>query len=131
MKTRNGFVSNSSSSSFVLIGVALPRKGNSMEELVEKLMTKEELDELVDGGDWDTADEDEKHDAIYEDLPIDILDHEEQGAPRGKTLVGKCIRMSDENPVEDNFALADIIKDLENRGLDTNNIRLYVGTMCT
>jgi hypothetical protein len=130
MKTRNGFVSNSSSSSFVLIGVALPRKGNSMEELVEKLMTKEELDELV-GGDWDTADEDEKHDAMYNILPIDILDDDEGGAPRGKTLVGKCIRISDEDPVEDSFALADIIKDLENRGLDTNNIRLYVGTMCT
>ncbi len=130
MKIRSGFVSNSSSSSFVLIGIELPREGNSIEELTERLLTKEELDELV-GSDWSTADEDEKHDVMYNDLPVDILDGDDSGAPRGKTLVGKRIRINNEDPVEDSFVLADIIKDLENRGLDTNNIKLYVGTMCT
>lgn len=60
MKIRNGFVSNSSSSSFVLVGVKLDGS-LSKEELAKKYLTEEAIKEYM-GDDADKFEGDDKED---------------------------------------------------------------------
>jgi len=49
MKIRNGFVSNSSSSSFVIYGVCLDTYSDEVKSLMEKHLTEDEIDLVKDG----------------------------------------------------------------------------------
>jgi hypothetical protein len=69
MKIRNGFVSNSSSSSFVIVGFKIDKNAEDIEEMLEKLRNKcpdlKKIDYLTDDGPYyvgmvlmDVSDED-------------------------------------------------------------------------
>jgi hypothetical protein len=49
MKIRNGFVSNSSSSSFIIYGVCLDYGTPEIEALMEKYLTEEEIEDVKSG----------------------------------------------------------------------------------
>ena len=80
MKIRNGFVSNSSSSSFVILGFTVPHGKYSKQEYLEK---------LYDVTSW--KDEDDMEDMFYDHAhskTFYVANHEEDGAPKGKDLIG-------------------------------------------
>jgi hypothetical protein len=79
MKIRQGFVSNSSSSNFICYGFLVPKGSITREDFAIKLghITKEELEKSK-------YPEDKLMDMTYD---LGFRDHEEQGAPRGKTII--------------------------------------------
>lgn len=88
MKVRSGFVSNSSTSSFVLVGFEVDKTYNA-----EKF-----LDDLQIEYDTEAEDEDVLEDNINEavcslrkDKGICFLESSEDGAPKGKKIVGILI----------------------------------------
>ena len=97
MKTRNGFVSNSSSSSFVVIGRMMDSADITKIGILELLYTPEEIDNMMPKGyrakKWSTMDAEEKEDAYYNinRCPFAILEGDDDGMPEGKICVGKCI----------------------------------------
>lgn len=114
MKIRTGFVSNSSSSSFVVLGFAVPRGSVDEETVAEKM-------DLVD--------------ECLEDYDVWFADSSDMGAPNGKTLVGiKIADISDESgPEEQEFDFVRICKDANELkykcGIDPNiPLKLYTGS---
>ncbi len=108
MKVRDGFVSNSSTSSFVFTGWLLKEdKKHRKEEIIKKIIGIEILDKYcLDYGDqkFDESDEALKREAmgetLYElDREIDVLDHDENGLPSGYALgIGK--KWADNDPCD-------------------------------
>jgi hypothetical protein len=77
MKIRTGFVSNSSTSSFVIVGFLLPKKEWTHERVFNALYPDQEFDE----DSWyETFDNDEEGRAYQDDG--------DGGAPKGKVIVG-------------------------------------------
>jgi len=66
MKIRQGFVSNSSSSSFIIAGIKLDGKLTS-EELARKYITEEAIEEFI-GDDIDKFEGENKDDGWWDDL---------------------------------------------------------------
>ena len=100
MKTRNGFVSNSSSSSFVVIGRMMDSADITKIGILELLYTPEEIDNMMPKGyrakKWSTLSDKEKKDAYYNinRCPFAILEGDDDGMPEGKICVGKCFYRS-------------------------------------
>ena len=102
MKSRSCFVSNSSSCSFILQGFLLDDKKYTLVDLMNKVYSEEDRNELAQSSfkkDWIELNEDELSDCSYElrnEYDIIIEDCSEAGCPDGKIMVGHRIRISDE-----------------------------------
>ena len=136
MKTRNGFVSNSSSSSFVLIGYLVDKQECSELDLIEKIYTPEELDGFARSSDefdvssWEELDDSDKAYLVYEHGEISILSCTDDGIPEGKMAVGKLIRTPSYDCLEYSVTELDsVIEDLHKAGF-TGPIQVITGTMC-
>jgi len=138
MKIRNGFISNSSSCSFVLIGVEIDKDKLDKTELLKKLNIQEYNNILKES----------KNDEDFEDMLnetlMDLLDengiyfcnHWECGASRNKILFGSLLAesSSDDDFFEFKQSLNDLddIKELLNKfDLQDEEIKIIGGTrMC-
>lgn len=89
MKIRNGFVSNSSSSSFVIYGVKIEDK--SVEDIVKQFCSEEELKKIEDDDYWELLYSREFGDKIG----FDILTSD------GEYWIGKVISTSDDSYLND------------------------------
>ena len=133
MKTRSGFVSNSSSSSFVLIGFLLDDTEFSQEELIHRVYTDKELD---DAGKesyynklWNEMDEDERHE-VERDLMINgrisILHGREEGIPKGQIGIGKMIDAENDSVTD----IHDVISELSFLGI-SSPLQVITGSRMT
>ena len=142
MKTRNGFVSNSSSASFVIVGWLFDRDKVTRKEIMEEVLNKTRLDEFstkVAGKNWNELDEFEQDDVFYElsnspKYHLSILDHEEMGAPQGKTVVGRMllpIDSEDWGAEQTILPLSDLKYFLDEFPYSKNEAVIMTGTMMT
>ena len=158
MKVRQGFVSNSSTSSFVLFGAKIGKKLD--DKLEEKIMEvfgfdwRKAADEM-DGRDLDNLDPEDVdgmdsyieddihevfHDFLYEYLEpkhdLTVIWHEEMGAPKDSVYMGKLLE-PDRNEC-DTFDNGVYSLDKVNKIVDNINKRLsmkskgeiLIGTKC-
>ncbi len=133
MKIRNGFVSNSSTSSFLICGVVIDTFIN--EEAEEKFMEKfckvilnDEEREMIKNSKYP---DDEKYELIQcgeNDLKIAYVSGEDGGAPRGKAIVGKSFSVSEGDYMEIGLDELDGVKEkLKELGLK-GPVKLIIGT---
>lgn len=123
MKTRNGFVSNSSTSSFVLVGFLMD-EGPDYKATIRGLFSDV------------PEDEDEFWDWLHEEAPCYVRTGSDDGIPDGKIFLGrKVAETSDYEMPEKNLDLLGVVKELEElrvkMGLPEDlPARLLTGTRC-
>lgn len=129
MKTRLGFVSNSSSSSFVVLGFTVPKGSVSQEEVALKLgmVTEEKIKE------WKYL-EDEVRELFYKrGSPYYCEESGDGGAPKGRTLIGITIAdvSNEEGLQEKEINFNEILTQAEELRIKLGieiPLRLYTGT---
>lgn len=134
MKVRTGFVSNSSSSSFVLIGASIPKDLLTEDEFIAKSGL---VEEQYVGLDKRTR---EYYHHVFHKIRYNFIDNEDDGAPPHRALVGKgFFLLNDEGSgdgeydfnetiLKANAAYADAKRLLEKLGLHEFPIKIYIGT---
>jgi len=129
MKIRTGFVSNSSTSSFILLGYTIPKNNISQEELMNLVY----LDEIPKGKVWNECDEDEKYDIMCElsESGICIVNYMEDGAPDDDTFVVGYRQLLDIEDEYEEEPILDIISKVEKIGkrLGRYDMKLITGVM--
>jgi hypothetical protein len=127
MKTRNGFISNSSTSSFVIVGF-LTNKKELTTSVMQNILI--ELDTPVTNPDFD---EDFFCDALY-DVDIKFIDNSESGGfDDGRLIIGCTVtEMSDDgceptefHDIEEDFKF---MKKLASFFADEPRVQLITGT---
>jgi len=84
VKTRQGFVSNSSTASFVIAGVLLNSKTNSRLDVLKRLFPEDIPEDEAELEDWE-------HDSAHSaDVWVDTADGD-NSLPNGKTFAGVLI----------------------------------------
>ena len=133
MKIRQGFVSNSSSSSFIAIGAIIPR--NKISQLtfcktmgfVKSDCTDEDLEEQIEDVDPDSGRN------YYDFLNECFIDSGESGAPKGKTIIGKVITIDEET--QEILSLDKILNEVKNilskNNLSDESIQIIIGSKMT
>jgi len=133
MKIRNGFVSNSSSSSFILVGIKLD-DSLSKEELARKYITEEAINEYIKG----TTDGVEKFsgedkegwwkDLWYECAWDGDFVHKDMSFidDDNNSFIGKILTDGDELD-DGELSLSEINEIVENLGLE-GDCKIYFGT---
>jgi len=97
MKIRNGFVSNSSSSSFVVIGFTVDRDKYTLLDIA-KVLNPDDFSEITpELIEEDVALKNLLYDFASGSDSFVIRDNEEDGAPSGKILIGVEIACIDDN----------------------------------
>ena len=137
VKYRDGFVSNSSSCSFVIIGTTLEFNNREIKRLLSKFATSETLDDLSMkefGVKYTELDKKENFSKFYHNQLYQILDgfsiqfHEEQGAPKGRMIFGSKFGIEEFASYED-YKISDVIEKLKDK-ID-GEIHLIIGSeMC-
>ena len=138
MKIRTGFVSNSSTSSFIVKGFIVPREKMDVQTLFDYLLEKyPEFKEK-----WAKYDEDEADYEISYDLRdkgLYITDSEEEGAPKDSYIIGSLLQdtgsegyiedMTIDCSLDDNLTeLKQVLEDITKEDLEC---KVIVGTrMC-
>lgn len=133
MKIRTSFVSNSSTSSFVILGILLNRDERSGVEILSEYvpLTLNEIALKKYKKSWKECDEYEQCNLEQnKDMPLRVLTHEEQGAPKGKTVVGIEIASFDDDGImnDDSVKLSDVLKQLASCGIRHGDVDIISGT---
>ena len=103
MKTRNGFVSNSSSSSFIIFGVEVPRDSVSLE----------------------------KFSSIPDSRLFNFIDDEDDGAPEDSTIIGLGFSFSDEDEFGSmNVDVDKLKKFLDELGVTEKKFKVFATMQC-
>ena len=133
MKIRQGFVSNSSSSSFIAIGAVVPKSKISKLTFCKNMgfvksdCTDEDLEEEIE----------EIHPVskrnYYDYLNECFAEDGEEGAPKGKVIIGKVITISEYTQKVLNLdeILNEIKTTLDTNGLSNEPIKIIIGSKAT
>lgn len=134
MKIRQGFVSNSSSSSFIAIGAVVPKSKISKLTFCKNMgfvksdCTNKDLEEQLEN--IDPVSKRNYYDFVAEYF----IDDGDNGAPRGKTIIGKSITIY-EDITSKALSLDNIINEVKNilniNGLSDEPIKIVIGSKQT
>lgn len=139
MKVRNGFVSNSSSSSFIVKGYLLDSNKYTPTTIMEKFsyLTPEKITEATDNGKyiWEDVENETFWEFKDEQKDISFLQGYEDGVRDGYILVGETLFDSDTLDLPDMILSAtdsEITKEIKEKlGLQDNELIIACGTrMC-
>ncbi len=125
MKIRKGFVSNSSSCSFVVVGYRTQKDETIWERMFEKF-GKQEWEDFKEKyySEWKSMSNSEKREAFYEMMhliPFDIIDNDEDGYKSNThMIIGEVIATSDDEYMEQN-----VIQVNESSELDETLIGIF------
>lgn len=130
MKLRSGFVSNSSTSSFILKGFVLSKDDISLENLVEKLNIGSNESEDINFYLYEYLRE------YFDKKDLSILINSEDGAPNNSIVIGSMLQDTE-------YELMDMVIDfeLDNKLIEQKQllesvvgkelpVRIIVGTRC-
>jgi len=146
MKIRTGFVSNSSSSSFVMVG--FEKEAEDKKEIIKLLFNFSEDDfikEIEKYSYYSKDDKDDKDDVkefcyqfLYEkrdECDFNYLIGQDDGAPKGKMVIGKflCKLNQDDSYLgKSTTSILDIteeIKEIQKKFNENSDIKIYIGAI--